>query len=52
MTETGTTGRIREREKEIVNILIDSNLYLEMDLRERKKLLLFIETAYFNSAAK
>jgi hypothetical protein len=52
MNEAGTTGRIREREKEIVNILIDSNLYLDMGLAERKKLLLFIEAAYFNAAAK
>ena len=52
MNEAGTAGRIQEREKEIVNILIDSDLYLEMDIRERKKLLLFIEAAYFNSSAK
>jgi hypothetical protein len=52
MSETATAGRIQEREKEIVNILIDSDLYLDMDLTERKKLLLFIEAAYFNAAAK
>ena len=52
MNEIGTAERVREREKEIVNILIDSDLYLEMDLAERKKLLLFIEAAYFNPASK
>jgi hypothetical protein len=32
--------------KEIVNILIDSSLYLEMSLIDRKRLLNFIMTAY------
>lgn len=52
MKETGTARRAQEKEKEIVNILIDSDLYLDMKLTERKNLLYFIETAYFNSPAK
>jgi hypothetical protein len=52
METIGTTERVQEQEKEIVNILIDSDLYLDMDLAERKRLLRFIETSYFCAAAK
>ncbi len=41
-----------EQEKELVNILIDSTLYLDMDLAERYKLLRFIVASYFESSAK
>jgi len=37
---------IEQQAKEIVNILIDSSLYLEMPLVDRKNLLDFIITAY------
>lgn len=52
MKQPQTAGQTQDREKEIVNILIDSDLYLDMELAERKNLLHFIETAYFNSPAK
>jgi hypothetical protein len=35
-----------KREKEIVNILIDSSLYFEMSLVDRKRLLNFILAVY------
>ena len=35
-----------EKEKELVNILIDSSLYLEMPLVDRKNLLNFIMATY------
>ena len=41
-----------EREKEIINILIDSGLYLDMELRERFKLLHFIVASYFKDASR
>ena len=52
MKEIETTGPTQEQDKEIVNILIDSDLYLDMELAERKNLLHFIETAYFSCPAK
>ncbi len=41
-----------EQEKEIVSILIDSSLYLDLDLAERFRLLHFIVTSYFNASDK
>jgi hypothetical protein len=38
----------REQEKEIINILIDSTLYLGMSLAERQNLLHFLVSSYFN----
>ncbi len=52
MNEMRTTGCIREKEKEIVNILIDSDLYLDMDLAERYRLLHYIVDSYFDAAVK
>jgi hypothetical protein len=52
MKKIEATGQAQEQQKEIVNILIDSDLYLDMDLAERKRLLRFIEASYFCSAAK
>lgn len=52
MKEIETIGQAEGQEKEIVNILIDSDLYLDMELAERKNLLHFIETAYFSCSAK
>ena len=37
-----------EQEKEIVNILIDSTLYLSMSLLERQRLLDYLVASYFN----
>ena len=52
MASTLTTGSITEQEKEIVGILIDSSLYLDMDLKERCGLLHFIVASYFYPSAK
>jgi hypothetical protein len=41
-----------ELEKEIINILIDSGLYLDLELRERFSLLHFIEASYFRDAPR
>jgi hypothetical protein len=47
-----SNNKNQEQEKEIVSILIDSALYLDMDLAERCRLLHFIEESYFESAGK
>ncbi len=47
-----TIGSTTEQEKEIISILIDSSLYLDMDLKERCRLLRFIASSYFDSSAK
>ena len=39
---------IREQEKEINNILVDSSLYVGMSPAERRKLLHFLVLSYFN----
>jgi hypothetical protein len=39
---------IREQEKEINNILIDSSLYVGMSPAERRKLLHYLVLSYFN----
>jgi hypothetical protein len=39
-----TTGLIRSEEEYLVNILIDSSLYLEMSLAERKRLIRYLMT--------
>ena len=41
-----TSGLTWEEEKKIVNILIDSSLYLEMSLADRKRLIQYILTMY------
>jgi|WetSurSiteA1Bulk_404760.scaffolds.fasta_scaffold561558_1 hypothetical protein len=38
----------RDQEKEIINILIDSSLYLGMSLPDRLDLLHFLVSSYFN----
>jgi hypothetical protein len=38
----------REQEKEIINILIDSSLYLSMSLADRLDLMHYLVSAYFN----
>ena len=42
-----TTGLTREEEEKIVSILIDSSLYLEMSLADRKRLIQYIMTMYY-----
>jgi len=42
-----TSGLTREEEKKIVNILIDSSLFLEMSLADRKRLIRYIMTMYY-----
>jgi len=46
------SNSVREREKEIVDILLDSDLYLDMDLAERSRLVHFIILSYFRSSAR
>ena len=41
-----------EQEQEIINILIDSGLYLDLELRERVNLLHFIVASYFKDAPR
>jgi hypothetical protein len=41
-------GIASEQEKEIVNILIDSSLYQDMYPEEKKKLLNYLVSSYFN----
>jgi hypothetical protein len=40
----------QEQEKEIVNILVDSSLYLDMSQEERQRLLNYLVRSYFNPA--
>ena len=47
MTAEGKNSGTQEQEKEIVNILIDSTLYLGMSLPERQRLLNYLVTSYF-----
>ncbi len=42
-----TSGLTWEEEKKIVSILIDSSLYLDMSLADRKRLIQFILTMYY-----
>ena len=48
MNEQEITKVIREQEKEIVNILIGSSLYLGMSQTKRQKLLNYLVASYFN----
>jgi hypothetical protein len=52
MNESLTSRSTLEQEKEIINILIDSSLYLDMDLVERYRLLHFIVSSYFRYTVK
>ena len=52
MKSSATIGNITEQEKEIISILIDSSLYLDMDLAERYRLLHFIVSSYFKYSGK
>ncbi len=42
MDETLAKGNHYEEDKELVDILIDSDLYLDMELEERLKLIRFL----------
>ena len=42
-----TTGLSREEKEKIVSILIDSSLYLEMSLADRKRLIQYLLTIYY-----
>jgi hypothetical protein len=48
MNEQEIMNCTREQEKEIANILIDSSLYLGMSPVERKKLLRYLVSSYFD----
>ena len=50
--ETLTNRSGHEQEKEVINILIDSGLYLDMELVERFRLLRFIVASYFKDASR
>jgi hypothetical protein len=52
MAERQTYSTFHEQEREIVTILIDSDLYLDMELEERHRLLQHIVTSFFESPAK
>jgi len=47
MSEQKINKITREQEKEVINILIDSSLYLGMSSVERRKLLHFIVSTYY-----
>jgi len=48
MSEQNVNKITREQGKEIINILIDSSLYLGMPLAERQNLLYYLVSVYFN----
>ena len=39
---------LQDQEKEIVNILIESSLYVDMSMPERQRLLNYLVTSYFD----
>ena len=41
------TAQDREQEREIMNILLNSSLYVEMSAAEREKLLRYLVNSYF-----
>ena len=46
MDESQTYIKLHEQEREIVTILIDSDLYLDMDLAERLRLIHHLLTSF------
>jgi hypothetical protein len=52
MPDMLTYRTFHEKEREIVNILIDSDLYLDMDLTERFTLVRHIVTSFFESPVR
>ncbi len=47
-----TNGYGDEEEREIVDILIDSSLYLDMDLAERFRLVRFLAASFYHCSSK
>jgi hypothetical protein len=52
MSEALLSGSIQDQEKELINILIDSDLYLDLDLTERQKLLQHLVASCCRESAK
>lgn len=52
MDESLKCCTIQEQEREIVNILIDSDLYFDMELPERLRLLHHLERSFFGTTAE
>jgi hypothetical protein len=48
MAEKLTNKQLHEQQRKIVAILIDSDLYLDMDLKERLRLLQYLLISFFN----
>ena len=51
-TASLAAGGSRENEQELVNILIDSDLYLDLNLKERYLLLHFLMASYYHKPAE
>ena len=47
MRSEDTDKVTQDQEKEIVNILVDSTLYLSMSMQERQRLLDYLVSSYF-----
>ncbi len=47
-----TDGYSDEEDTEIVDILIDSSLYLDMDLAERFRLVRYLAASYYHCSSK
>jgi hypothetical protein len=52
MADMLTCSTFHEQEREVVNILIDSDLYLDMDLAERFRLIRHIVKSFFEPPAR
>lgn len=48
MKESKAIHNAQDQEKEIVNILIESSLYVDMSIPERQRLLNYLVTSYFD----
>jgi hypothetical protein len=48
MKKNKTIHSAQDQEKEIVNILIESSLYVDMSIPERQRLLNYLVTSYFD----
>jgi hypothetical protein len=48
MKEKKENQSLQDQEKEIVNILIESSLYVDMSMPERQRLLNYLVTSYFD----
>ena len=48
MKKNKTNHSAQDQEKEIVNILIESSLYVDMSIPERQRLLNYLVTSYFD----